>query len=128
MDEEILSKLSSVTLTSEEDEAVELLPEDFKASKLECLLSVMGKIITQKGINLGGLKAAMEIAWGYPKGFKVMEVSGGIYQFVFGVEMDLIRVLAGSPWLFNNQLIVLHRWTKGGQPESFSYSPFWIQL
>ncbi|KAH7862150.1 hypothetical protein Vadar_000729 [Vaccinium darrowii] len=130
MEEEILSKLSSFTLTNEEDEAVKLVAEDFKLSKQECLLSVMGKIITQKGINLGGLRAAMELAWGYPKGLKVMEVGGGIYQFVFGNETDLIRVLAGSPWLFNNQLIVLQRCMEGVKPDgiNFSFSPFWIQL
>ncbi|KAH7850130.1 hypothetical protein Vadar_028349 [Vaccinium darrowii] len=90
----------------------------------------MGKIFTQKGINLYGLKAAMESVWGYPKGFKVMEVGGGIYQFVFGHEMDLLRVFAGSPWLYNNQLIVLQRWVEGVTPDeiNFSYSPFWIQL
>ncbi|KAE9466937.1 hypothetical protein C3L33_01156, partial [Rhododendron williamsianum] len=90
----------------------------------------MGKILTQKGINLSGLKASMDLAWGYPKGLKVMEVGGGIYQFVFGNEMDLLRVLAGGPWLFSNQLIVLQRWAEGVKPDqiNFSYSPFWIQL
>ncbi|KAG5521220.1 hypothetical protein RHGRI_033692 [Rhododendron griersonianum] len=90
----------------------------------------MGKILTQKGINLGGLKASMDLAWGYPKGLKVMEIGGGIFQFVFGKEMDLFKVIAGGPWLFNNQLIVLKRWEEGIKPDqiNFSYSPFWIQL
>ncbi|KAH7850906.1 hypothetical protein Vadar_004457 [Vaccinium darrowii] len=130
MEEEILNRIASFVLTSEEDKEVEILAEDFKASKHECLHSVMGKIITQKGINLAGLKAAMESVWGYPKGFKVMEIGGGIYQVVFGNKMDLLRVLAGNPWLYNNQLIVLQRWSEGVLPDeiNFSYSPFWIQL
>ncbi|KAH7850302.1 hypothetical protein Vadar_030700 [Vaccinium darrowii] len=130
MEEEIRKKISSFVLTNEEDEAVEILAGDFKASKQDCLLSAIGKIITQKGINLSGLKAAMEAIWGYPRGFKVMEVGGGIYQFVFGCEMDLLRVLSGSPWIYNNQLIVLQRWTERLAPNeiSFTFSPFWIQL
>ncbi|KAH7836080.1 hypothetical protein Vadar_032512 [Vaccinium darrowii] len=72
----------------------------------------------------------MEAVWGYPRGFKVMEVGGGIYQFVFGCEMDLLRVLSGSPWIYNNQLIILQRWTERLAPNeiSFTFSPFWIQL
>ncbi|KAH7836815.1 hypothetical protein Vadar_006006 [Vaccinium darrowii] len=130
MEEEIRKKFSSFVLTNEEDEAVEILAGDFKASRQDCLLSAIGKIITQKGINLSGLKAAMEAVWGYPRGFKVMEVGGGIYKFVFGCEMDLLRVLSGSPWIYNNQLIVLQRWTERLAPNeiSFTFSPFWIQL
>lgn len=117
-------------MTNEEEEAVLLDAEDFNVSHQECARSAMGKILTQKGINLGGLKASMDLAWGYPKGLKVMEIGGGIFQFVFGKEMDLLRVLAGGPWLFNNQLIVLKRWEVGIKPDqiNFSYSPFWIQL
>ncbi|KAE9467037.1 hypothetical protein C3L33_01055, partial [Rhododendron williamsianum] len=130
MEEELLEKLSSFVLTNDEEEAVVLDVEDFNISRQECLRSAVGKVITQKGVNLGGLKASMELAWGYPKGLKVMEVGGGIYQFVFGKESDLLRVIAGGPWLYNNHLIVLHRWEEGLRPEqiNFSYSPFWIQL
>ncbi|KAG5524447.1 hypothetical protein RHGRI_031191 [Rhododendron griersonianum] len=130
MEEELLQKLSSFVLTNAEEEAVLLDAEDFNVSHQECARSAMGKILTHKGINLGGLKASMDLAWGYPKGLKVMEVGGGIYQFVFGNEMDLVRVIAGGPWLFNNQLIVLQRWEEGVKPDqiNFSYSPFWIQL
>ncbi|KAG5525263.1 hypothetical protein RHGRI_031816 [Rhododendron griersonianum] len=130
MEEELLEKLSSFVLTNDEEEAVVLDVEDFNISRQECLRSAVGKVITQKGVNLGGLKASMELAWGYPKGLKVMEVGGGIYQFVFGKESDLLRVIAGGPWLYNNHFIVLHRWEEGLRPEqiNFSYSPFWIQL
>ncbi|KAG5550632.1 hypothetical protein RHGRI_015544 [Rhododendron griersonianum] len=59
-----------------------------------------------------------------------MAVGGGIYQLIFGKESDLLRVISGGPLLYNNHLIVLHRWEEGIKPEeiNFSYSPFWIQL
>ncbi|KAH7836856.1 hypothetical protein Vadar_006514 [Vaccinium darrowii] len=130
MDEEVLKKLASFVLSKEEEEEVVLSAEDVQISKKECQLSVMGKLITYKGVHLGGLKAAMEIAWGFPKSFRVLEVGGGIYQFIFGNEMDVLRVINGGPWLHNNQLLILHRWREGVNPRKidFSYSPFWIQL
>ncbi|KAH7845606.1 hypothetical protein Vadar_004013 [Vaccinium darrowii] len=130
MEDEISEKLSAFVLTKEEDEVALLSEDDVKLSRKECERSLMGKIFTYKNIHLGGLKAAMEIAWGFPQGFRVLEVGMGIYQFVFGKEADLIRVLASCPWLYNNHLIVLQRWSAGVKPSRiyFSDSPFWIQL
>ncbi|KAH7861017.1 hypothetical protein Vadar_020663 [Vaccinium darrowii] len=109
MEEEVLEKLSSFVLSKEEEEEIVLSVEDVQISKKECQLSVLGKIIAYKSVHLGGLKAAMEIAWGFPKAFRVLEVGGGIYQFVFGNEMDVLRVINGGPWLHNNQLLILKR-------------------
>ncbi|KAH7863079.1 hypothetical protein Vadar_013098 [Vaccinium darrowii] len=130
MEDEVVSRLASFVLTKDEDEAIDFSADDVKISKQECQNSIMGKVKTYKGVNLGGLKLAMKIAWGYPNGFKVLEVGGGIYQFIFYNDTNLIRVLAGSLWHYNNKLIVLQRWVEGVQPSEFyfSESPFWIQL
>ena len=44
--------------------------------------------------------------------------------------MDLERVIKGSPWTFNNHLLVLHKLQKGEDPLKVSliYSPLWVQL
>lgn len=92
-----MERLASFVLSKEEDDTVVVSEDDMKVSKQECDKSIMGKILTYKGVHLGGLKAAMEISWGFPKGLKVQEVGGGIYHFVFANKMDLIRVLTGEP-------------------------------
>lgn len=66
MDDDIVEKLASFVLTKEEEDPTILLVDNVKVSQQECSLSALGKIITSRGINLGGLKAAMELAWGYP--------------------------------------------------------------
>ncbi|KAH7845498.1 hypothetical protein Vadar_002902 [Vaccinium darrowii] len=66
--------MSTLCKRREEDEAILLSAEEIKIGKEKCKRSISGKIIANKGINLKGLKAAMEIAWGYPKGLKAAEV------------------------------------------------------
>lgn len=104
--------------------------EDMQASKQECMNSIIGKVITHKGVHLGGLKTAMEVAWSFPKGLKVLDLGTGLYQFIFSQEMDMLKVLSGGPWLFNNQLLVLQRWRVGMKPDQlfFGDCPFWIQV
>ncbi|KAG8493752.1 hypothetical protein CXB51_011229 [Gossypium anomalum] len=44
--------------------------------------------------------------------------------------MDMGRVLTGSPWTFNNHLLVLHRLQWGEDPLKVPliYTPFWVQI
>ncbi|MBA0621785.1 hypothetical protein Godav_007381 [Gossypium davidsonii] len=44
--------------------------------------------------------------------------------------MDLERVIKGSPWTFNNHLLILHKLQMGEDPlkASLIYSPLWVQL
>lgn len=130
MAEEISEKLASFVLSKEEEEAVFLSAEDVKESKRECLSSLIGKVITHKGVHDGGLKSAIDFAWGFPKGLRVIELGEGRYQFMFAQEMDMLKVLTGGPWLYNNQLLVLLRWRIGMKMEDlyFGECPFWIQL
>lgn len=44
--------------------------------------------------------------------------------------MDIERVLKGSPWTFNNHLLVLHNLKRGEDPQAVPlvFSPFWVQI
>ncbi|MBA0699400.1 hypothetical protein Goari_001041 [Gossypium aridum] len=49
---------------------------------------------------------------------------------VFFHEVDMDRVLWGSPWTFNNHLLVLHRLRKGEDPNfvPLVFVEFWVQV
>ncbi|MFQ6624941.1 hypothetical protein Gotur_004514, partial [Gossypium turneri] len=44
--------------------------------------------------------------------------------------MDLERVIKGSPWTFNNHLLILHKLKRGEDPlkKPLIYSPLWVQI
>ncbi|KAH7837155.1 hypothetical protein Vadar_010272 [Vaccinium darrowii] len=98
------------TLTHAESKEVTILEEDIKLSEAECHRSLIGKVVTSKMVNLHGIKNTMAPLWGNSTGFKVLEIGENLFQFVFGLEKDLLRVLAGKPWFFNNSFLILMKW------------------
>ncbi|KAE9444887.1 hypothetical protein C3L33_23215, partial [Rhododendron williamsianum] len=130
LDEDLSNRLRSFHLTEEEQHEITLLDDDVKASEEECRNSLFGKIISQKPVNFGGLRTTMGLLWGNPKGFRVLEVGKGIYQFMLPTETNVIRILNGKPWFFNNHFLILERWNPKLQPHqySFKYTPIWVQI
>ncbi|KAH7834397.1 hypothetical protein Vadar_015558 [Vaccinium darrowii] len=123
-------RFKSFTLTKEESKEVTILEEDIKLSEAECRLSVIGKVVSSKAVNLHGFKNTMAPLWGNPSGFKVVEIGDNLFQIVFGKEEDILRVLAGKPWFFNNSFLILTRWNPKVKLQDlvFQKSPIWIQI
>ncbi|KAL6958734.1 hypothetical protein U1Q18_045816 [Sarracenia purpurea var. burkii] len=73
MMEELNQRLEAFKLTKEEEADIDISEDDIKITQQECKVSLLGKLITTKTVNLQGLKAAMNIAWGYSKELKILE-------------------------------------------------------
>lgn len=59
-----------------------------------------------------------------------MEVGDSLFQFKFSTEFDMERILHGSPWTFDNQLLLLQKWHRGitARNVSLDYASLWIQI
>lgn len=123
-------RFKSFSLTNEESKELTILGEDIKLSEAECRLSIIGKVVTTKTVNLNGLKNTMAPLWGNPSCFKVVEVGDNLFQFVFGKEDEIFRVLAGKPWFFNNSFLILSRWSPEMKLQQlvFQHSPIWVKI
>ncbi|GLT98853.1 hypothetical protein SLE2022_163290 [Rubroshorea leprosula] len=90
--EEIGSMLNCVRLTEDEEGILPLhstwKPEGLKEEKLR----LMGKILTQKKINLNNLHNALMVSWSPKKAFTIFEIGEKIYPFNF-----LILEISQSP-------------------------------
>ncbi|KAH7863457.1 hypothetical protein Vadar_017734 [Vaccinium darrowii] len=130
LDDDLSNRFRSFKLTSEEQSEVTLIQDDVKFSEEECRSSLFGKIISQKPVNFSGLRTTMGLVWGNPKNFRVIEVGKGIYQFILPSEVDVIRILNGKPWFFNNHFLILERWNPKLQPSQycFNFTPIWVQI
>ncbi|GLT88002.1 hypothetical protein SLE2022_060480 [Rubroshorea leprosula] len=80
-DEEIGTMLGHVRLAEDEDGILPLLLvwklDDFKVEKLQ----LVGKIFSQKRINLNGLHNALMASWNPKKAFTISEIGEKIYLF-----------------------------------------------
>lgn len=130
MESEVLARLQSFTLLSEENIGVELLEKDVELGMEEAGRSLIGKILGDKKANIVGVRSTMMKLWGSRGLCKVVMLDQNIYQFVFKEASARSGILQGRPWMFENQLLVLQQWEEklSWKELSFNTSPFWVQV
>ena len=114
----------------EEGEVIQVRSEHRKQILEECSLSLLGRFLTTKPINLRAAKNLLRSIWKMGSDLKITDVGDGLIQFKFAIESQLVWVLNNNPWSFNNQLFLLRRWEKGMTAFSinFQYMLIWVQV
>ncbi|KAK9096808.1 hypothetical protein Sjap_022305 [Stephania japonica] len=99
------------------------------SSKLDnCLI---GKIFGARPLNRDGLFSTIQKVWHFIQGFDIELVDvDNIFMFEFHNKADRRIILIGSPWNFDNKLIILVKPSDVGDISEidFSKAPFWIQI
>ncbi|KAL0017445.1 hypothetical protein SO802_004514 [Lithocarpus litseifolius] len=113
MDADVLERIQQLQLTTEEDEAITIRPVRRKEILEEYSLSLIGKFLTTRSINMRAAKNLLRSMWKMGDDLKVVEVGDGLLQFKFSLESQLIWVWNNGPWCFDNQILALQRWEKG---------------
>lgn len=129
MAEELAEVLQRFKLSSKEAEGVVVTDDAFEKEG-ECRLSLIGKVIGEKAANFTGIRNFVNFMWNHPKNLKVVELGVNLFQFSFGLQEDVDRVMQGCPYLIDNQLLNLKRWERGidKNPKAFMIAPLWIQM
>jgi hypothetical protein len=95
-----------------------------------CQCSIIGKIITDKSIHVKSIQNGLESIWGSPPGLKIQALEGKLLQFFVNDIADHDRIIAGNPWLFRNDWLVVKPWDREVDYHNmdFDHVPIWIQL
>lgn len=78
---------------------------------------LVGKILYEWSTDYESFRNVMASLWRPVKGIFVKELETNKYLFKFFHELDIKRVLEGSPWTFNRTPIILERMRFGGKPK-----------
>ncbi|KAJ1406258.1 Zinc knuckle CX2CX4HX4C [Sesbania bispinosa] len=89
--------------------------EDVEEGIDSCSKSLIGRILTQKPIHTNSLQSALA-------GIRVEKIVPKTFQFYFDDEADVNRILKGSPWLFRNSWLILRRWVRDHNVDSFDFT------
>ncbi|XP_050244433.1 uncharacterized protein LOC126692747 [Quercus robur] len=130
MESEVLERIQNMTLTTDEDEVMPIRPVKREKVLEEFSLSLIGKFLTTKKINIRTAKNLLRSMWKLGDDLKIIEVGEGLIQFKFSMESQLMWVWNNGPWCFDNHLLALRRWEKGMSVRNvtFTKQPFWIQV
>ncbi|XP_023920714.1 uncharacterized protein LOC112032186 [Quercus suber] len=130
MVEEVTVSLENMKLIKEKEETISI-HEEARLPEIEsCNLSLIGKFLTCKPFNKRAAMATMRRVWGMLTGLQIIEVGTNLFRFKFQIDFDLNRVLKGSPWCFDNQLLMLKRWQKGMTASNVKLdcASLWVQI
>ncbi|KAG5603331.1 hypothetical protein H5410_034701 [Solanum commersonii] len=130
MAEEIIERFHQFALTEEEKETVSIEISDVLSSTNDCEVSLFGKVVSDKKVNLQGVKNTMPVAWGNPAGQQIKEIGWNFFQFKFKEKESMDKVLFGTPWLYDKFLLNIQKW----EPElkstssTFNVCDLWVQV
>ena len=90
MESEVLEHIQNMTLTTDEDEVMPIRPVKREKVLEEFSLSLIGKFLTMKPINIRAAKNLIRSMWKLGDDLKIIEVGEGLLQFKFFMESQLM--------------------------------------
>lgn len=126
----MIDYLEQMKLTVDEEEVIAISDEGRMVEIVCCNLSLIGKFLTCKTFKKKATKSTLRKAWGLDDNLKNLKVGSNLFQFKLQSEFDMIRILRGGPWTFDNQLLMLTRWQKGMSAGNvkLDHASLWVQI
>ncbi|XP_027102865.1 uncharacterized protein [Coffea arabica] len=130
MEDELAMALRRFELSDKEVGGIDLSHDDVEQSVQDCRGTLVGRIMGEKIANFTWVKQFTNHVWGYPRNLRVTEIGPNVFQFQFEREEDKEKVMAGAPWILDNQVLVIREWCVGFEKkvECFRFVSFWIQI
>ena len=107
MEFEVLERIQNMTLTTDEDEVMPIYLVRREKVLEEFSLSLIGKFLTTKPINIQVAKNLLRSMWKLREDLKIIEVGERLVQFNFSMESQLMWVWNNGPWCFDDHLLAL---------------------
>ncbi|XP_062088872.1 uncharacterized protein At4g02000-like [Humulus lupulus] len=119
---------------AEEDESELAIQEGDLATENECefnwRLSLVGRFIATGSVDFPSMQQTLAAIWKPGKGVYMKELDTNRFLFQFFHEIDIKRVIDGSPWFFNRKALVIARMESDYNPRLISLNSLdlWVQV
>lgn len=99
-------------------------------NNIDTKLCLVGRFLVDGVIDFVAMKQTLAALWRPGRGVYIREVEPNIYLFQFYHEVDIKRVLEGSPWSFNRKALIISRMQDGDVPRGVSLNniDLWVQV
>ena len=126
MDANLEGIWSSLKLTEDEKEMVVTDNDNDNSGKKEGRSSLVGKLLTQRPFNKDAMIGTLKVVWKVSKKVVVTVLDSNLFLFKFDNMRDKQRIIEGSPWSFNKNLIVFKDYNGDlrGSDYQFDIAPF----
>ncbi|KAH1072497.1 hypothetical protein J1N35_024825 [Gossypium stocksii] len=123
MDEE----LANLSLLYEEDE---VFHGETVVNDRNFQFCLVGRYLTDSVVHFPSLRNTMADLWHPIGGICITDLGNKRYLFQFFNEVDIQKVISGTPWFFNSHLLLLQRIQPGENPSVLvlNSTEFWVQV
>ena len=132
MADEIISKVSDLKITAEEDKTIAFDDIPDIENNQDFTLAVIGKVVTVtvRSYNFEALKRTLNQVWAISKGAIFRVIENELFVVQFACKRDKEKVMAGRPWTFDQSLVLLQNIDADIQPSNITMnlSPFWVRV
>lgn len=128
-EEEINHCMASLGIEEEENEGFILEGDiDEEVNKYE--LCLVGRLLTEKSINVRAMKSKIADVWRPSMGLTIKEIDQGLFLFQFYRKEDKQWVQNGGPWSFDNAMLALEEVRTGQNPVDVKpcFLSIWVQI
>lgn len=89
-----------------------------------------GRFIIEGVVDFQEMQHTLASLWKPGKGVHVKEIETNLYVFQFFHEIDLKRVVEGSPWSFSHKVLIIARMKEGEVPTEVKLNALylWVQI
>ncbi|XP_060965486.1 uncharacterized protein LOC133034418 [Cannabis sativa] len=119
-------------VTIEDEEEVELSYDVVEQNEedVDYRWALVGTFITKRAIDFDVMRHVMASLWQPGKGMYVKELEPNRFLFQFYHDLDINRVIEGSPWTFNKLQFVFTRLKNGDIPRNVAikHLDIWVQV
>ena len=121
--------MSNLRIDDEEDTVLDLDTINPSTENPVALL-LLGRLLTERSFNVDAFKRTITNVWDPIHGLVIRVISPNLFAFQFYHWRDMLKVLDGRPWCFDNMLILLKEADGHEQPDkvTLNYSPFWVRI
>lgn len=117
-------------MDDEEEGGISYEEDTEKLSEIDVRWCLVGRFLTDSPIDFQAMQHRMAALWRPGKGVYIKEVDHNIYIFQFYHEVDITRVMEGSPWTFGRFHLILERMKEGNNSHTMLINKLdlWVQL
>ncbi|PPD85808.1 hypothetical protein GOBAR_DD17245 [Gossypium barbadense] len=124
---EMEEAMENLNLMDDEEDAFQ---EDERAEGCVNQLCLVGRCLIDSVVHFPSLRNTLADLWHPIGGICITEIGEKRYLFHFFHEINIERVITGTPWFFNTHALILQKVPAEGNPTvmELNHSEFWIQV
>lgn len=128
--EEVIDQYAAINLEEEESGGISYAEEEISDRGIDTRWCLVGRFLSDRLIDFEKMQDSLASLWKPSRGVYIRKFEPNLFLFQFYHEVDITRVIEGSPWTYDRMQLVFELLNEGDNPRLIQINKldFWVQL